>query len=159
MLTNFLFNITGWISLPDCVYFPSFAIKYDLCFMLWHLMTSWHLHSWQRVPKPHISCRPPPYIAYPLFKFCRTPTCLQPPSQLLAYFFDWVGDCVAFHVLFYLMILWIYTYWALGGTLVQEGPCCLFYPTRCQVYWSLMYNLVWCHRGTQTKKHSTVRGQ
>ena len=59
-----------------------------------------------------------PYIAYPLFfTFC-------PPSPLpsihthtllflLSCFFGWMGNCATFDVLFYLIVLWIYTYWAL----------------------------------------------
>ena len=38
---------TGQISLPDCVYFPSYSIKCVSCFMFRHLMTSWHLNIWK----------------------------------------------------------------------------------------------------------------
>ena len=31
------------------------------------------------------------------------------------------------------------------GTLVSGGPCCVFYATRCQVYWGLTYNVVSCY--------------
>ena len=31
--------------------------------------------------------------------------------------------------------------WSLG-TLVPEGPWCVFYATRCQVYWGLTHNVV-----------------
>ena len=51
---NFLMKIlfcnytkTGHISLPDCVYFPSYSIKCVLCFMLGHLKTSWDLIIWK----------------------------------------------------------------------------------------------------------------
>ena len=33
---------TGQISLTGCVYFPSYSVKFVLCFMLIHLMTSWN---------------------------------------------------------------------------------------------------------------------
>ena len=35
------------ISLADCVYFPSYSVKYVWCFLFGHLMTSWHLNIWK----------------------------------------------------------------------------------------------------------------
>ena len=49
------------------------------------------------------------------------------------------------------------------GTLVSEGPWCVFYVTRCQVYGGLTHNmfftgtLIWYHPHTNT--HSTLKGQ
>ena len=43
--TNFI--KTGRTSSPDCVYFPSYLVKYVLCFTLRHLMMSWHLNIWE----------------------------------------------------------------------------------------------------------------
>ena len=37
---SFVIQQTGRISLTDCVYFPSYSVKYIPCFMLRHLMTS-----------------------------------------------------------------------------------------------------------------------
>ena len=31
------------------------------------------------------------------------------------------------------------------NTLVPEGPCCVFYATRFQVYWRLTINVVFCY--------------
>ena len=53
---------------------------------------------------------PPPYIAYPpLFKFCPTPspTSLSPPTPTPTVLS--VGGHSTFDLLFYLMIVWIYT--------------------------------------------------
>ena len=41
------------------------------------------------------------------------------------------------------------------GTLIQEGPGCVFYAIRCQGYWRLIHNEVWHHTDTQTKTHNT----
>ena len=53
------------------------------------------------------------------------------------------------------------------GTLVPEGPWCVFYTTRHQVYWGLTHSvvfnctLIWyhTHEHTNTHTHSTLRGQ
>ena len=50
---------------------------------------------------------------------------------LLSCFFDWMGDYATFDALFYLM--------ASLGTLVPEGPWCVFHATRRQVYLSLTH--------------------
>ena len=94
--------------------------------------------------KTSLYCLPTPSF----FKFCPIPspqlTChLQPPPQLfflLSCFFGWMGDHTTFDVLFYLMIYWS-TMSSLGN-LVPEGPWCVFYATRSQVYWGLTYNVV-----------------
>ena len=35
------------MSLPECVYFPSYSAKRVSCFMLKYLMTSWYLNIWK----------------------------------------------------------------------------------------------------------------
>ena len=42
----FVIHINWPNSLPGCVYFSSYLIKCVSCFMLRHLMTSWHLNIW-----------------------------------------------------------------------------------------------------------------
>ena len=37
----------NWPTLSDCVYFPSYLVKRVSCFILGHLMTSWHLNTWK----------------------------------------------------------------------------------------------------------------
>ena len=100
------------------------------------------LHSWQRGSNSPFLWRPS-YVTYP--KLCPTPSpplpChLQPPPQLfflLSCFFGWMGDHATFDVLFYLIIIWIYTCQAL----VPEGPWCVFYAKMSQVYRGLTYVL------------------
>ena len=69
---------------------------------------------------PHSVIRISPFISHPtphpqpLFKIFPHFLQLPPPLLfLLPCFFDWMGDCTTFDVLFYLLILWIYTYGAL----------------------------------------------
>ena len=53
------------------------------------------------------------------------------------------------------------------GTLVPEGPCCVFYTTKHQVYLGLTFVVFCCysnlishiHKHTHTNKHSTLWGQ
>ena len=88
---------------------------------------------------------PPPPL---FFKFCPIPhpPHLQPsPSVLflLPSFTEWVN---ASHFMCY------FTSWYSGSTYIEpyvrstyavvpEWPCCVFYATRCQVYWGLIHNL------------------
>ena len=110
-------------------------------------LLSYSSHSWQRGPNPPILWRPPPpqllyYLPLPFPNFVQPPLlwCLQFPPPLLillSCFFGWMGDHTTFDVLFYLMISWMYTCRALG-------PWCVFYATRCQYYWGLTHNVVFC---------------
>ena len=49
LIKTFFCNVTwtGQIWSPDYVYFPSYSVKCVLCFMLRHLMTSWHFNIWK----------------------------------------------------------------------------------------------------------------
>ena len=110
------------------------------------------LHTWQRGANPPILWRPTLLPTPLFFKFCPThsspplPCHLQMPAPLyllLTCFFGWMGDHATFDVLFYLMI-WIYTYQALG-------PWCVFHATR----WGLTHNftgtLIWYHTQKYTQ--------
>ena len=90
--------------------------------------------------------RPPFFQFYSLTPAPPFPCHLQtlPPLFLqLTGFFGWMGDHATFDVLFYLMI-WIYTYQALG-------PWCVFHATR----WGLTHNftgtLIWYHTQKYTQ--------
>ena len=106
------------------------------------------LHSWQRVLILLFYEDTPPSILpapTPLFQILSTHTHphfpvtsnLCPQFFLLSCFFGWVDDHPTFDVLFYLMIIWIYTCY-----LVPEQLWCMFNATRHQVYWSLTHNVV-----------------
>ena len=51
------------------------------------------------------------------------------------------------------------------GTAVPEGPWCVFFVTRHQVYWGMTHHvfftctLIWYHTHKHTNTHSTLRGQ
>ena len=85
-------------------------------------------HSWQRVPTTYFM-KTALFCLIPLLKFCpRTPPMLSPLCPFCCL------DRTTSDVLLYLMISWIY--------IVSKGPCCVFYATRCQVYWGLTHNRV-----------------
>ena len=92
------------------------------------------LHSWQWGVNPSILWRPP-YIAYtaPFF----SPPTPTPHVLSVVLFLGWMGDRATSDVLFYSLMIWIYT--SSLGTLVTEGPWCVFYTTRRQVYWGLTH--------------------
>ena len=91
------------------------------------------------------------------------PHCLQPPTQML------------FLLVFLLNGWWSHHIWCVDllsdimdlhmsslGTFVIEGPCCVFYATRYQVYWGLWdkwffaSTLIWYH--WDTKSHTAHSG-
>ena len=103
-------------------------------------------HSWQRGPPFY---EDPPLLTTPL-----PPT--PPLLILLSCFFGWMGDHATFDVLLFLMISWMYKCWA-------SGPWCMFYAKRCQVYWGLKYDVVFCWYSdlishTQTHTHTSHLG-
>ena len=63
-------------------------------------------------------------------------------------------------MLFYLMILWIYTCWA--SYLVPQRPCGVFYATRRRftevqhITWFFASTLIWCH--TNKQRHTAHTG-
>ena len=88
--------------------------------------------------KTLLYCLTPLFSRFP--KLSTFPCRLQPTPPLLfllSCFFGWMGDHTTFDVLFYLMILWIYTCWTLG-------PWCVFNATRCQVHWNPTHNVDFC---------------
>ena len=110
---------------------------------------------------PPLYCLPtlPPF--FEIFSIPRClPCCLEPPAPLLimlSCFFGWMGDCATFGVLFYLMRSWMYPCRALG-------PWCVFYATRCQVYWGLThvafcwYSDLISQTQTHTQTHTAYSG-
>ena len=88
-------------------------------------LKSFFFHCWQRMLTLLFYEDPPSYIAnppHPLFKFCphlpqpHFPVTSFPPPPLLfllPFLFGWMGNHATSDVLFYLMIIWIYTCQAL----------------------------------------------
>ena len=115
---------------------------------------------YKNTPIPLLHC------LLPFFKFCPppTPTSVSPPTPT---------PTVLSVVLFLWLFLWSRHIWCavlLNGnmdlymsslcTLVPEGPWCVFYAIRRQVYWGLTHNvgftgtLIWYH----THKHTAHAG-
>ena len=102
------------------------------------------------------------YCLCPLFQMLSTPppppTFLSPPTSpplffLLSCLFSWMGDHTTFDVLFSDNIN---QHMSSLGSLVPEGPGCVFYAIRHHVYFGLTHTI--CHiyliRHTQTQKHT-----
>ena len=122
------------------------------------------LHSWQRGSNlPFYEDSPillPPHPAS-FFKCCPThspphPCHLQPPSQpffLLFCSFGWMGDHATFDVLFYLMIILIYTWQAfvpwyqkgLDVSFMQQG---VRFTEIWHIVWFFTGTLIWYHKHT-----------
>ena len=98
-----------------CLFFRKFGMLYFLATIILRFdLLPYYSHDALLHLLPYYPIFPPP-----LFKFCPPPP--LPPSLLpatltptvmlflLPCFFGWMGDCAKFDVLFYLMILWIYT--------------------------------------------------
>ena len=90
---------------------------------------------------------PPPPPPPPRPSYLSAP---PPLFFLLLRFFGWMGDHSTFDVLFYLMIIWIYTCQAF----VPEGPWCVFYATRRQVYCRLTHNVFYWNSDLISHKHT-----
>ena len=86
------------------------------------------------------------YYLSPLFvKILSNSPCLQPLTPNPKYLFllfvslgEWV---IAPHLMCYFTLIWLDImdlHMSSLGTLVPEGPCCVFYATRYQVYWNLI---------------------
>ena len=107
------------------------------------------LHSWQRDANPPIFWRPP-YIAYPPFfqilYIPFPPNSLSPPTPtptgLSVVLFLWINGWSS-HVWCAILLNYNMDLHMSGlCTLVPEGPWCVFYVTRRQVYWGLTHVVV-----------------
>ena len=75
---------------------------------------------------------PPPYFS------------LQTPPPLLFLLSCWMGDRATFDVFYFLLNYIMDLHMLSLGTVVPEGPWCVFYSTRHQVYWGLTHNVTFC---------------
>ena len=129
------------------------------------------MHSQQRASNPYSFMKIPLYWQPPIFKFCLHPApCLSSPKSLPPLFtlffalFIWLNGW-SFHI--WCVILFndaMDLHMLILGTLVPEEPCCVFYTTRHQIYWGLIYNEIFCKYSVlishiQTKTCSTNKGQ
>ena len=111
-----------------------------------------HYHSWQRISKPTPYFLPH-YFVYPSTSATFS-NVVQPPT---------LPRCLSLHpfrffvVLFLLVNCWLShircanllngilgLHMLILSTLVPEGPCCVFYATRRQVYWGMTHNVAFC---------------
>ena len=106
----------------------------------------------------------------PFFNFCPTPlphtflstltlTPVHPPFFLLSCFFGWMGDHTMFDVLFYLMIIWIYTCPPLVPQFQKNLDVCFMqqgvtFTEVWHIMWFFTGTLIWCH----THKHTAHLG-
>ena len=132
-------------------------------------MVARHICSWQKGPNCTYFMKIPPILCTPPFSnIVQAPlSChLQPPSL------------TAFYVVLFLWLNeWLHHIWcsillndimdlhmSSLGTLVLEGPWCVFYGKRHQVWHITLFSagtLIWSRRNmhTLTNTHSTLRGQ
>ena len=106
------------------------------------------LHSWKRGANAPILLIPP------------LPCHLQPPPPLLLLllcFFGWMGDHATFDVLFYLMIIWIYTCQALVPWYQKDLDVCFMQQgVRFTEVWHMWFftDTLMLLSHTQTQKHT-----
>ena len=115
------------------------------------------VHSWQRGPKPPYSIKTPLYyLPTPFFKFFSPPSPPPHPPSLFPVNSKPYPHC--FFCCLASLAEWVIMphWWAILlndtmdlhmsslGTLVTEGPWCVFYATKCQVYWGLTHNVFFC---------------
>ena len=105
----------------------------------------------------------PSYIAYPLFQILSNPPpChlqpLPPMLFLLSCFFDLMGDCVTFDVLFCLMILQIHTCQTLVPQYQKDLDVCFMQQdlTFTEVWdmWFFAGTLIWYYTHTNTHPYT-----
>ena len=121
----------------------------------------------------------PTYIAYPrlFFKFC-PPSPLPPPLPchlqslpllffLLSCFFGWMSDYATFDVLFSLIIIWMYTCWALvpwykkdlDVCFMQQGIKFILSSDTCVFLLVLWFDITHTHTHTHTHTKYTQHTQ
>ena len=102
-------------------------------------------NSWQKGPNPYFMKTP--YITYPLFQILSNlPPSLSSPTPTLTalsvVLFLWLNGW-SHHIYCATLFNVMELHMSSLGNLVPEGPWCMFYALRCQVYWSLTH-MVFC---------------
>ena len=113
----------------------------------------------------------PPVLLIPSFQLFSNPpipSLLPPtptPTALSVVLYFWLNGW-SYHIWCAILLNDIMNLMLSLGILVPEGPWCVFYVTRHQMYWGLTHNAVFCwysdlisHTKRHTTTHSTFRGQ
>ena len=107
---------------------------------------------------PYIAYPPPP-ILFQILSNTLSSTFLSPPTStqtvLSVVLFLWLNGWSCHSWCAILLNNNMDLHMSSHGTLVPEGPWCVFYATRCQAYWGLTYNVVfywYCVLISQTPK-------
>ena len=132
--------------------------------MLWHKG-----HSWQRDPNPRYFMKTPLYcLLLPPLQYFVHPLPPPPPplffvatnphAVLFLFLNGWSRHILCSILLNDIMNLHVPSL----GIFVSDGPWCVFYATRCQVYWGLPHEVVFCWYSdlishTYTNTYSTLR--
>ena len=128
-------------------------------------------HSWQKCPNPaYFIMKTPLYCLTPLFfRFCPTSPLLSPqtptPIALSVVLFFWPNEWSR-HIWCDILLNDIMDpHISNLGTSVPEGPWCVFYATRPQVFWGLIH-VIFCwysdlisHTQTHTQTHTKLKCQ
>ena len=130
----------------------------------------WSLHIvGRKVLTPPVLWRSPILSTPSFFKFCPTtlpiPTTLPPltatPTVLSVVLFLWLNEWSC-HTWCAILLNDVDLHVLSLCTVVPEGPLCVFYVTRCQIYWGLTHNVVlyWysdliSHTQTYKRTHHT----
>ena len=122
------------------------------------------LNSWQRGANPPILWRPTLYCLPPLFQILSNHP--PPPTAPSVDLFLWLNGQSCYIWCVILFNDYMDLHMSSLGTLVPEEPSCVFYATRCQVYWGLTHYIVFywysdliSHTHKNTNTNTTLKGQ
>ena len=107
-------------------------------------------HSWQRGPNHSYFMKTSPLLPTPPppFQYLSNPPSLSPPNPtptaISIVLFLWLNGWSSHTWCAVLVNDIMDLHMSSLGTLVPEGPWCVFYATRHEVYWGLTYNVAFC---------------
>ena len=123
--------------------------NWNIIFTEFFLAGNWHSRAsiivGKKGPNPYFMKTP--YITYPLFQILSNlPPSLSSPTPTLTalsvVLFLWLNGW-SHHIYCATLFNVMELHMSSLGNLVPEGPWCMFYALRCQVYWSLTH-MVFC---------------
>ena len=97
-------------------------------------------------------CLPP--LLFQILSNPFSPTFLSPSTSVLSCFFGWRGDHATFYLLFYLMVIWIYTSQALVPWYQKNLDVCFMqqrvrFTDIWHIMWFFIGTLIWYHKHTR----------